>query len=554
MIKLSSMQRSGSIFIVYDLIENPHPIDNNVVKMINSNQKSSIGLAKVSFDEQNGQKQRILFDVTGLTPLSEFIRRTQTQESYRQFILAIIRSIESFEEYMISVDQVILDPDYVYINIFEETVRFLCLPFADGAGSGCSLYEFFRMIRDANVSLQHGERSYYNLVNNVLNSPSSFSLENLRKILMPETQKKPKDADEYDRPERDGTPEKSSMPDQTGDITYNPDPYDGEGFFKVPEKSVLQDEPEEQEEQAEEGFRAWFRSLRRRLFPPKAEEEESGFASGLDGLADDTPKPAQKPAQKPAPNPARKPAPKPAQRPAPQDEESFHTIAVPSGSKAPDSEFGGLPGLTERENRLQEMLYADSQPPSGQSAFSGSMTGMQQEGFAAQSPRTLYGPPYAESEKQQPAYDAPPAAVTQETGRPECAPAAVQQPAPDPDDDPETELITDSDTRTVRMRHAWLISRRDGARIDLDKPLMRVGRNRPDIDIDLRHNVHVGHYHATLLRVDGEYVVIDEHSSNRTYVNHQRVDPDAAPEHRTKLKDGDLVIFADEAFEYHIEQ
>ena len=156
MIKLSSMQRSGSSFIVYDLIENPHPIDNNVVKMINSNQKSSIGLAKVSFDEQNGQKQRILFDVTGLTPLSEFIRRTQTQESYRQFILAIIRSIESFEEYMISVDQVILDPDYVYINIFEETVRFLCLPFADGAGSGCSLYEFFRMIRDANVSLQHG--------------------------------------------------------------------------------------------------------------------------------------------------------------------------------------------------------------------------------------------------------------------------------------------------------------------------------------------------------------------------------------------------------------
>lgn len=409
---------------------------------------------------------------------------------------------------MISVDQVILDPDYVYINIFEETVRFLCLPFADGAGSGCSLYEFFRMIRDANVSLQHGERSYYNLVNNVLNSPSSFSLENLRKILMPETQKKPKDADEYDRPERDGAPEKSSMPDQTGDITYNPDPYDGEGFFKVPEKPAVQEEPEEQEEQAEKGFRAWFRSLRRRLFPPKAEEEESGFSSGLDGLADDTPKPAQ--------------------RPAPQDEESFHTIAVPSGSKAPDSEFGGLPGLTERENRLQEMLYADSQPPSGQSAFSGSMTGMQQEGFAAQSPRTLYGPPYAESEKQ--------------------------QPAPDPDDDPETELITDSDTRTVRIRHAWLISRRDGACIDLDKPLMRVGRNRSDIDIDLRHNVHVGHYHATLLRVDGEYVVIDEHSSNRTYVNHQRVDPDAAPEHRTKLKDGDSVIFADEAFEYHIEQ
>ena len=146
MIELSSMQRGGSLYIVYDLNANPHPIDNTSVMMINSNQKRSIGLAKISFDEQNGQKERILFDVTGMMPLSEFLRRNLTQDAFRRLILAIIHSIESFDDYMISVEQVILNPDYVYINVIAEQVDFLCLPFADGAGSGCDLYDFFRQI------------------------------------------------------------------------------------------------------------------------------------------------------------------------------------------------------------------------------------------------------------------------------------------------------------------------------------------------------------------------------------------------------------------------
>lgn len=551
MIELSSIQRGGSLYIVYDLTAHPHPIDNTSVMLINSNQKRSIGLAKISFDEQNGRKQRILFDVTGMMPLSEFTKYNQTQESYRQFILAIIRSIESFEEYMISVDQVILNPDYVYINIVEKNVNFLCLPFADGAGSGCDLYEFFSMIRHANVSLKDGELSYYNLVNNVLSSKSSFSLDNLRKVLLPETQKK--------TTESLGTEpisEPKQLNDQTGEIEYSPDQN---GFFPVPPKPkppIDQEEPEETEEPS--GLISKILSIFGKKGAGKKtdSDEEIDLSGGLSGFADDNPRPKPKPAPQPAPQPAPRPAPQPAPQPKPQpvDEDINHTIIVSS------SDIGGLGGLTDRANRVQEMLYSD--PQTGrQSAVSGGMTGMQQEGLRPapqqdKEPETVYGPPSFMNEPRQENAGSGLTGFVKQEQKP------VPQPEPEDDpkteliteDDPKTELITDNDTRTVRMRRAWLISRRDGAHIDLNKPLMRVGRNRPDIDIDLRHNVHVGHYHATLLRIDGEFYVIDEHSANHTYVNHQQVKPDAKPEDRTVLKDGDLVIFGDEAFEYHIEQ
>ena len=574
MIELSSLQRDGSLYIVYDLTAHPHPIDNNSVMMINSNQKRSIGLAKISFDEINGQKQRILFDVTGMMPLSEFKKYNQTQESYRQFILAIINSIESFEEYMISVDQVILNPDYVYINIVEKNVNFLCLPFADGAGSGCDLYEFFSKIWYANVSLKEGEVSYYNLVNNVLSSKSSFSLDNLRKVLMPESMKKTAEAPPINRPDSQITI--GGPVDGTGDIEYPPEtggmyPISGTdsdgGFFPVPPK------PEEPEEE-EGGFFAKLLSLlpfgKKNADKNAEDDADIDISGGLAGLTDGKPKPKPKPQPKPQPEPRPlRHEPKPA--PKDTDEDLSHTIIVPSA--APSSDIGGLGGLTDRENRTQMLLFGD-QPNGRKNAVAGGMTGMQQEGLRQpqpqdREPETVYGPPPADHltdssneptsdplqvfygppsfDENEPRQDAPRTGLAGLTQPP-------QKPAPDPEDDPKTELITDGDTRTVRMKHAWLISRRDGAHIDLDKPLMRVGRNRPDIDIDLRHNVHVGHYHATLLRVDGEFVVIDEHSANHTYVNHQQVKPDEKPEDRTVLKDGDLVIFGDEAFEYHIEQ
>ncbi|GEM_PF-4060710 len=620
MIELSSIQRNGNLYIVYDLAANPHPIDKVSVNMINSNQKRSIGLSKISFDEENGEKKNILFDVTGMMPLSEFLRRNQTQESFRQFILAIIRSIESFDDYMISVEQVILDPEYVYINIVADQVNFLCLPFADGAGSGIDLHDFFKLICNIaflNVELHDGEVSYYNYVLTVLRSKTGFSLDNLRKVLLPPSEK---DDNKNMQNPVPGQQQGGGMAvDQVGDqsMTVNPNPRTWRADQNNPNTvygpPTAQQPPigsqqlpqvgqglggllQQNEKDSGESGGGFLRSLKK-LFGKKDAENPpfGGIGEQVQNqgkLNTTAPQMQQPPFGMPQP---------------PVNEELNHTIYVPANSAQntqntqqpfpgvqgvqqkmpqqmpfpdvqgvqqkmpqqmpfpdaqgvqqkmpqqmpfpdvqgvgkpkdafPGAEIGGIAGQVEREKRAQNDLYTPKQDAPKQdgetgdklNVFGGGMSGIKQEGLPQTPPAKPLTPAVSFGDE-----DDVKTQLIIEDDRP--TKLMFQNQNPDPE--------------TTGIRKAWLISRRDGARIELDKPMHRVGRNRPDVDIDLRHNAHVGHHHAVLLRVDGEFVVIDDHSANHTYVNYKPAEPDV----RVTLKDGDILVFADEAFEYHIEQ
>ena len=133
------------------------------------------GIGKCVFpDELNGEKQRILFEITGMVTLSEYLRRQETQESFRTLLLSIISAIDGFSEYMIDSDQVLLNPDYVFINGITRQVKFICLPFTDKTDlPTMDLYSFFRQIVTVSVptvELHAGEISYVNLVMSAMNN------------------------------------------------------------------------------------------------------------------------------------------------------------------------------------------------------------------------------------------------------------------------------------------------------------------------------------------------------------------------------------------------
>src|SRR4051812_18240790 len=71
-----------------------------------------------------------------------------------------------------------------------------------------------------------------------------------------------------------------------------------------------------------------------------------------------------------------------------------------------------------------------------------------------------------------------------------------------------------------------------GRRIDLNGEELLVGRASDcGIVID---NDSVSRHHATLVRVMGRWIVIDQHSTNGTFLNDRRVE-------RTELKNGQLL-------------
>ena len=55
--------------------------------------------------------------------------------------------------------------------------------------------------------------------------------------------------------------------------------------------------------------------------------------------------------------------------------------------------------------------------------------------------------------------------------------------------------------------------------------------------------------HASLLMVGGSYAVVDHESVNHTYLNHQQLEP----QKQYPLKNGDVLAFADEEFEFQTE-
>lgn len=189
MINLTSVQNGENQYLVYDLMANPHKTDNDTVLMINNNYARGLGLAKISFEDTNGEKQKIFFDVSGMTPVSDFLSREITQEAFRYIILLFAETIRNFEKYMIDIHQVVFDTDYVFINMDEQRVFFLCMPFTDsGISADDGIFEFFRSICSRAFSnvVGSGHADYTGIVSDMLRLKSSFSIEKLISTLDPE--------------------------------------------------------------------------------------------------------------------------------------------------------------------------------------------------------------------------------------------------------------------------------------------------------------------------------------------------------------------------------
>ena len=65
----------------------------------------------------------------------------------------------------------------------------------------------------------------------------------------------------------------------------------------------------------------------------------------------------------------------------------------------------------------------------------------------------------------------------------------------------------------------------------------------------MAYNDAISSMHAEIIREDQRFYIVDNYSSNGTKINGFEIDPGA----RTELSDGDIVVFADEEFRFHIQ-
>lgn len=93
-----------------------------------------------------------------------------------------------------------------------------------------------------------------------------------------------------------------------------------------------------------------------------------------------------------------------------------------------------------------------------------------------------------------------------------------------------------------------LIRVKNNEKIKLNKPVFRIGKEKSYVDYFIGDNTAISRSHANFISRDGEYFVTDTNSTNHTYVNGVMIQSNV----ETKLSHGDKVRLANEDFEFKV--
>lgn len=136
-------------------------------------------------------------------------------------------------------------------------------------------------------------------------------------------------------------------------------------------------------------------------------------------------------------------------------------------------------------------------------------------------------------------------------------PSAVERKAAFKDNFGETEYMSqEDDGGTVLMGEGggareiqpYLIRLKNNERIPLGKNILSIGRDKDLVDYAIPDNRFVGHYHCHILLRDGEIFIVDNNSKNHTYVNGTEIQSNT----EVKLSHSTIFSVANEEFEVRL--
>lgn len=94
----------------------------------------------------------------------------------------------------------------------------------------------------------------------------------------------------------------------------------------------------------------------------------------------------------------------------------------------------------------------------------------------------------------------------------------------------------------------YLIRNRNNEKIILNKPVFRIGKERSYVDYFIADNTAISRSHANFIVREGSYFVVDTNSTNHTYVNGTMIQSNV----ETPINDGDRIRLANEDFDFKL--
>lgn len=489
MYKFEHENQGASTYLVYR-VEAQDALDTMSLGMLTNNRIR--GIAPTLFTQMDTVRC-IKFNVTSKIPVSRFLDGTVNKSRLLGVFSGIADALLSAEDYMLDTASLIMDLDYMFVDVSSCETMLICLPLQERRTDATEPGQLLKRIMFTTQFDQSENCDYVVRIINFLNSAPVFSYSAFKELLQ-----------QLKSPQKGGAKTEGRQA-QMQDKAPSPPPMK----TAPPQKPPMQTAPAQK--------------------PPVE-------APPMQKLPVEVPPIQKVPTQQP-PTIEQKP---------PEKEISLfyllqHYNAENAAAYKVQKEAKKAAGAKKTDGKKTD-IKKKKKHTGGSFAIPGELPPEVQQKSPVSAP-SVSTPPTEAPEVQQkpPEVKLPvkqPAAVRQNFGETVVLNAANGTPG-------ETTVLTQGDSR---QRRPYLYRFKNNEKILLNKSVYHIGKEKSYVDYFIGDNTAVSRSHADFLAKDGAYFVVDQNSTNHTYVNGVMIA--GGVEHR--LESGDRICLANEEFEFRL--
>ena len=510
--------QGSKTYLVYT-VQPDDAVDTMSLGMLTNNKIT--GLAPTLFMQMDTTKY-IKYNVSAKISVKQFFDGPVNKKRLLGVFKGIVEAMLSAEDYMIDMNSIVMDLNYIFADVSTCETILVCLPIVEELAPSINLGNFFKNIMFGTQFDLTENCDHVGKIINYLNSTPIFSLLDFKELLESMSNI---DITVKSQPVVTSVPKTNVHIDNTHVVTK-------EELYKQPsvpvEKTIVKKEPVNQERQIKEVM------LTPTPQPAENMNKTDGKEISLLYLLRNYNK--------------ENAAAYKAQKEAKKDQQTVEEKTVPEKQQAKASK------KDKKKSDTPQGFAVPGQASGVGFSIPGQQPSVQQAPIQATAPS---------GQSQQPSVQRPVQQVAQQTIQPSEGVAGGFQAAVAPQGHSmnfgettvlggggigETTVLNASMLNQQQTIAPHIIRAKNNEKIMVNKPVFRIGKERSYVDYFIGDNSGISRSHANIITREGKYFVVDTNSTNHTFVNGTIVQSNVEVE----ITHGDKLRFANEDFEFNI--
>ena len=532
--ELNYENQGTNTYLVYEIKETD-AVDSMSLGMLTNNRIN--GLAQTIFTQMDSSKY-IKFNVSAKVSVAQFFMGAVNKKRLLGVFKGIADAILASEDYMLDVNNMLLDLDYIFTDVSTCETVLLCLPVMDEDCAIVDMRSFFRNIMFSTQFDQTENCDYVARLINYLNSTPIFSMADFRELVV--SLLNGESAQPVEQPVQP-TPQPAQ---QTPQVAQQPAPQPVvQPTSQVVAQPIQQpvSQPVAQPKIEIPKPQTIAQNVAQPVMNTSEDKESAEPQMTMMGLLRNFSKEnmalykAQKEAQKAAPKPEKVKDKKEKK----EKKEKVKTVSSPNAGFAIPGQAPSTPMASE----IAKQSVVTPQQPKVSTSVGSTMKATQAPVFKPSSEKTQEQPVVSQPVVQ-PVTSSPAMMPTQMVygGAGFGETTVLGTPAIG-----ETTVLSQVQN-PMQPVTPYLLRNKSSEKILLTKPSFRIGKEKSFVDYFIADNTAISRCHAQIVNHDGAYYVVDTNSTNHTFVNGMMINSNE----EVKLSDGDKVRLANEDFEFHL--